>query len=345
MRILIISPLGFPINPQTQYAGIERLVWEYSKELSSLGHDVSVFGHYESIFPEKVKLYSYKPSLGEDPTIAELQQFRIYQSVLRAFDVIHDFSHLHLTARFMPNMPTLNIFWHAPCIAQYPKAPYNIIALSKWADREFERVYHQKARYQYSIGIDTELYKPSDLPRNDRFYALGRMGVEKGNLEAVLLCLKAQIPLDIQGARGSEHSSTDPLTDYEKKVLSLCDGQKIKYLGDLPEKEKIKIMQTNKALIYATNHPEVTSHKNQECMLVGMPVIIADIGAAPELVTHGVNGFLCRGEKEFLWAINHVNELEPQKSYEEIKHRFDIKTVISDYIPLYEKVANGLRWR
>ena len=341
MKILFVSPLGFSITPQTRYAGIEKLVWYYSRELVK-NHEVTVMGHADSIFPQGVKVFPHIPENNQfDP---ELKHYQTYQSEFRKFDVIHDFSHLHLISRFNPNMPTLNIFWHAPALAKYEKAPYNIIALSKWAEREFRRIYHQEAKYQYSIGIDTELYKLSNEPRNDRFFALGRMGAEKGNLEAAMFCKEAGVPLDIQGARGSEHSADDPLTDYEKKVLALCDDKQIKYLGDLPEAEKIKKLQTSKALLYPTNHPEVTSHKNQEAMLCGMPVIVSGIGAAPELITHGVNGYLCHNEDEFLWAMANVDKLQPDKVYEEIKYRFDIKTVVADYIPLYEKVAGGLRW-
>ena len=281
MKILLVSPLGFAINSQTKYSGIERLVWEYARELNNLNHDITVMGHEDSIFPEGIKLLPHRPE--SDSILSELKHFQIYQYLLRSFDVIHDFSHQHLTARFMPNMPTLNLFWHAPALAQYSKAPYNIIALSKWAEREFERVYRQKARYQYSIGLDTTLYKKSRRHRNERFYCLGRMGPEKGNLEAVILCKKANVPLDIQASR------SDEFPEYTQQVLSLCDGKQIRYLGDLFEFEKIKVMQTNKALIYATNHPEVTSHKLQEVLLCGMPAIISGIGAAPELLTHGVN--------------------------------------------------------
>jgi len=330
-----VSPLGFPINPETKYAGIEKLVLYYANELNRLGHDVTVMSHADSVFPEGIKTLPYKP---DGSPLDEAIHFQIYQSHLRTFDVIHDFSHLHLIARFMASMPTLNIFWHPPALAQYAKAPYNIIALSKWAQREFERIYHQKSRYQYSIPIDTKIYKRSNRHRNNRFYALGRMGVEKGNLEAALLCIKAGVPLDIQASQETQ------FPDYTKQVLSLCDGKQLKYLGDLSELEKIKIMQTNKALIYATTHPEVTSHKLQECLLTGMPAIISDIGAAHEILTDKVNGFLCRREDEFIEAIKHIDDLNPDKVYEEVKHRFCIETVIGDYIKLYEEVANGARW-
>ena len=341
MKVLLISPLGFAVNPEARYAGIEVLVYNYSRELVK-EHEVAVMGHAQSVFPDGVTLFPTQPT--SDSLLSEINQFQSYQYLIRQYDVIHDFSHQHLASRFMPNLPSLNIFWHAPGLAKYEKAPYNIIALSQWAAREFRRVYHQEAKYQYSIGLDTSLYKLSDQQRNDRFFALGRMGVEKGNLQALMLCQKAGVPLDIQSARGQGVSDNAPLTDYEKAVLALCDGIKYRHLGDLPANEKIKMMQTNKALIYATNHPEVTSHKDQECMLCGMPVITSNIGATPEIVTHGVDGYLCNNEEDFLQAISSVDKLNPMLTYEKNKKRFSIEQVIADYLPLYSKVAQGEHW-
>ena len=63
-------------------------------------------------------------------------------------------------------------------------------------------------------------------------------------------------------------------------------------------------------------------------------------------IAHGVNGFLCRTEDEYMEAIKNVDKLTPLKGYEEnIKARFAIETVVKNYIPLYEEVANGLRWK
>ena len=339
MKILLVSPLGFPITPNSKYTGIEKLVWYYARELSKT-HDTTVMCHSSSVFPDYVSKLAHNPN-GEDPIHAEIRHFQAYHSLMRDFDVIHDFSHLHMVSRVMPNMPTLNIFWHAPSVAKYPKAPYNIIAQSKWAAREFKRVYGQEARYQYTVCLDTDLYKLSETERNDRFYTLGRWGEEKGNLLAILLCKELNQPLDIQAARGVGETEA---SDYEKRCLELCDGEHIKFLGDLAEPDKINVMQTNKALIYATNHPEVTSHKVQECMLCGMPVICPNIGAMPEIVTHGIDGFLCNNTDEFKLAIMQVDKLIPEETYATNLNRFSIETVVADYVKLYEEVAGGLRW-
>src|SRR3990167_8553375 len=210
MKVLLISPLGFAVNSETKYSGIEVLVYNFASELVK-NHTVGVMGHADSVFPDGVTIYPTKPLPSEKFLLDELRQYRLYQSIVREYDVVHDFSHQHFISRHMANIPSLNLFWHAPALAQYPKAPYNIIALSQWAKREFERVYRQKARYQRSIALNTNIYKPSLRHRGDRFLTIGRMSPEKGNLEAILLCKKVGFPIDVVGGRGVERDNREPL--------------------------------------------------------------------------------------------------------------------------------------
>ena len=345
MNILLVSPLGFPIRPETTYAGIEQLVFNYVKELVKT-HSVTVMGHANSVFPEGVTNLPTLPQYN-DISQGELQQYQVYQSYLRNFDVIHDFSHQHLASRYNSKLPSLNIFWHAPGLYKYEKAPYNIIALSNWAAREFKRIYHQKALFQQSIALDTDLYKINPhlhLHRTDRFLTIGRNAPEKGNLNAVLLCKELGVPLDVIAARGQEKGDS-PLDDYEKAVIENCDGQQIKFLGDAPQQVKIRLMQTCKALIYYTDHPEVTSHKIQETILCGATVIVPYLGALPEIVTQGVNGFLCRDRNDFIQNMKKIDSLVyPEEAYKEFQKKYSIEFVISEYIPLYNRVAQGEHW-
>lgn len=336
MDILLISPLGFPVNPQTRYAGIEHLVYEFAKELSNLGHQVSVLGHSKSQFPDKVILYPTDPIGLETYVESEIRQYQSYQLTLRTFDVIHDFSHQHFASRMTPNLPSLNIFWHDPSEVQYPKSPYNIIGPSRWACLMFKKYYHQEARFQNSIALDTNIYKPSSLPRTDRFLTLGVMLPQKGNLEAAKLCKDIGVKLDICGSPTNQ--------EYTAEVRNYVDGKQIQYHGEVSEEKKIHLMQTCRALIYYIQSPEVTSHKVQEAMLCGAPIITGRMGALPEIVQHGKNGFLCRDEKEYRQAINLVGGLVPTLYLTDVISNYSAYNVVVDYLSLYEKVDGGLRW-
>ena len=243
----------------------------------------------------------------------------------------------------MPSLPTVNLIWHDPKVL-YPKAPYNIVAPSNWAVMQFRRFYHQDAKYHQCICIDVNVYKPLGETRNDRFLCVGRMGAEKGNLEAALLCKELNVPLDIVTA---SETKAGEISDYAKRVMAVADGEKIKvwWEKDYTEESKIKMMQINKALLYTTTHAEITSHKLQEALLCGQPVIVPKLGALPEIVTQGVDGYLCSSREDYIKAIREVDKLKPAKTYERLKQTYSIENVVKSNILLYEKVKGGLRWR
>jgi glycosyltransferase involved in cell wall biosynthesis len=72
---------------------------------------------------------------------------------------------------------------------------------------------------------------------------------------------------------------------------------------------------------------------------------MSNIGAAPEIVQHGKDGFLCDTPEDFVKAINDVEKLSARDTYAGNKKRWSIETVCQNYIPLYQEVANGLRWK
>ena len=342
MKILIFSSLELPFTAKARFTGLERIAVIFANELQRLGHDVTILAHKDTMLNEGIKLL---PCEGKDYRHAELRAYQQYQSKFYEFDVIHDIGHLHLIARYMNNLPTLNVLNHAPVHALYPKAPYNIISWSKWGVWAFRKYYHQEARYQETIAIDPKIYHPPEGKRGDRFLTIGRMSPDKGNLNAATLCKQLGVPLDICGGRGSEFNPDDPLTPYEKACRDIADEERIRFLGEVSDEQKIKLMQSCRALIYCTDHTEITSHKVQESIFCGAPVIIPNLGGLPEICTHGANGFLCNDTAEFILAIEQVDKLDPAKTYKEVVAKYCVENVVKNYITLYQQVASGLRWK
>lgn len=346
MKILVFSPLELPYTVGVRYTGLERLAVQFAEEWAKLGHDVTILAHKDTNTTVRILPCEGYETI-KRPTHAEIIAFNNYQSEFYKYDVIWDIGHLHLIARYMVNRPTVNVFGANPEYEHnygHVKAPYNLISWSKWGVGQIRKYYHQASRYQETIMVDPEVYKPKEK-RGDRFLTIGRMAEPKGNINAVLYCKELGIPLDVAGGRGSEKYAGQELTDYEKEIIKLCDGKQIAYHGEVSEEKKVELMQSCKALLYITNHVEITSHKIQECLLCGAPVIVPNHGGFPEIVTQGVDGFLCKSQGEFIDAIHNVDRLDPSRTKDEITHKYSPKTVAGDYIKLFEQVANGLRWR
>ena len=78
--------------------------------------------------------------------------------------------------------------------------------------------------------------------------------------------------------------------------------------------------------------------------MCGAPIITGRLGALPEIVTHGVDGFLCGSEQEYKDAILKVDSLAPEVTYRFVRETYSVEIVCHNYVPLYQKVAEGLRW-
>lgn len=348
MKILVMSPIELPWTVGQRYSGLERLAVQFAEEWAKLGHEVSIIAHKDTSVMPPVKLL---PCDGYEvikrPDHAEIHAFNAYQSEVYKNDVVWDISHLHMIARYMINKSTANVFSANPqyeALDHHPKAPYNLISWSKWGVGQIRRWYHQDSRYQETIMVDPEVYKPG-CPRTDRLLTIGRMSEAKGNLNAVQFCKDKSLPLDVAGGRGSEKAAGDTLTYYEKEVMSLCDGKQIIYHGEVAEEEKISLMQSCRALLYMTNHVEITSHKIQEALFCGAPAIIPSTGGFPEIVTQGVDGFLCSNMNDYEQAIKNLGGLNVSATRMTLTQKYSPRIVAENYLKLFEQVSNGLRWK
>ena len=356
MKILVFSSLEMPYTIGARYTGLERLATEFAEQFAKLGHEVTMLAHKDNQVPNGVTLLPCEGYPDGNRTVhAEQRAFQRYESEFRKYDCVWDISNLHLPARFIVNLKSVNIFHANPMYAfqsGYIKAPYNLVSWSRWGIGQIARFYKnghpianggQRAVYQETIMVDPNVYKPKGK-RGDRYLTIGRMSPEKGNLNAILLCQELNLPLDVCGGRGSEHEAGDSLTAYEKQVRNLCDGKQIVFYGEVSDEQKIELMQSCRALLYITDHVEITSHKVQESMLCGAPVLIPNTGGMPEIVTNGVDGFLCSSYDDVKDKITKIDQLDPLKTRGQVAQKYDPAHVTTGYISLMEKVANGLKW-
>lgn len=367
MKVLINSSVVRPHVESPRYQGIERLGKEFAIELTALGHEVTVTAPEGSQYPENIGVITVAMG-GAD---AENASFPAWRHRLGEFDVIHDFSHLHSPALTIAGLPTLNVFWHDPHIAQFMEPGYNIIGLSQYAVEAFREIYKQDARHQETIVVDLEKYKslektdsqnqcqsasknkdilkysPRKKPvriavqsgRNDlklRFLSLGLMLPLKGHLEAMRLCRKLGVALDVVGGKMPTDDGS-----YMEIVQKLCDGYLIKFWGDVDDGTKISLMQSAAALVYPVGQLEIHSHKSVEAMACGCPVIAWDKGAMREVLGDG-GGLVADNEAQFLSYMETIEDWNLNPA--EWATKWGVHKVVADYIPLYEEVANGLRW-
>jgi glycosyltransferase involved in cell wall biosynthesis len=79
-----------------------------------------------------------------------------------------------------------------------------------------------------------------------------------------------------------------------------------------------------------------------EALAAGTPVLAFSHGAAPEIVEHGVNGFLCRDEDEMASLVEQAANIDPMRCRQTAAERFAPDRVAAAYEAVYRQaLANG----
>ena len=74
-------------------------------------------------------------------------------------------------------------------------------------------------------------------------------------------------------------------------------------------------------------------------------MLIPNSGGMPEIVTHGVDGFLCSTPNEFIEAIKNIEQLDLSKTREQVLHKYEPEAVATGFTRLFLNVSQGLRWQ
>ena len=100
-------------------------------------------------------------------------------------------------------------------------------------------------------------------------------------------------------------------------------------------KAKLKFLSEAKALIHPIEWNEPFGMVVIEAMACGTPVIAMNKGAMPELIEHGVNGFLVKNEQELSEAMDRIGEIDPEACRRTVEEKFSAAAAAQGYIERY----------
>ena len=75
-----------------------------------------------------------------------------------------------------------------------------------------------------------------------------------------------------------------------------------------------------------------------EAMACGTPVIAFNHGSVPEIIEHGVTGFIVDDMPQAIEAAARASDLSRWRIREEFERRFTARRMAEDYLTLYESV-------
>jgi glycosyltransferase involved in cell wall biosynthesis len=257
---------------------------------------------------------------------------RVYEQMLHEFDIIHShLEYLTLPYAYKSRIPTvltmhgrLDLGDSSAMLRLYSDMAY--VSISDSQRRPVEDINWVKTIYH---GYPASCFEFNETPE-DSFLYLGRFSEEKKPDQAIMLARECNIPLKIA-------AKIDPTDQeyFEKKIRPLLDHPLIEYLGEVDDQEKVKLLKNAKALLNTIDWPEPFGLVMIEALACGTPVIVRGCGSAPEVITHGKTGFICKDKLDFIEAIHNVERISRKECRAEFDRRFSRENMVDSYEELY----------
>jgi glycosyltransferase involved in cell wall biosynthesis len=185
-------------------------------------------------------------------------------------------------------------------------------------------------------GLPNGLFKPS-YQRGSYLAFLGRLTADKGPEAAIRIARAARMPLRIAVKIPRAETAY-----FKKKLEPNIDGGEIQLVGEVDEVRKQSFLADAAALLFPIDWPERFGLVMIEAMACGTPVIAYRSGSVPEVVDHGVTGFIVDSEEQAIEAIEEVVRLDRKQVRARFEERFVASRMAREYESRYrELVARG----
>lgn len=337
MKIAVLAPISWRVPPR-HYGPWEQFVSLLTEGLVKRGVDVTLFATADSITSARLVAvaptgYSEDPSL--DPKVWEALHIAGLFERSSEFDLIHNsFDFLPLTFTRLVDTPvvtTIHGFASDATLPVYVEYSDRVwyVAISE-ADR------HPSLQYASTIhhGIDMDAF---DLgPGGGPLVFLGRIHPDKGTAVAIDIAEEAGIPLVIAGI-------IQDMDYFQRFVEPRLDGVQVSYLGPVGPADRQRLLGGARALLHLIDFEEPFGFSVVEAMACGTPVIAHPRGSMPELVSHGVNGFLVNTRDDALAAVVESLDLDRSQVRDSVVGRFGVDRMVDDYIRVYQRAIAGKR--
>ncbi len=339
MKIAIIADPEIPVPPLL-YGGIERIIHMLIEQYMYLGHEVSLFAHADSITNAKLIRYHGKTSTGKLDLIKNMWTINL-ELTLNKYDIIHSFGRLlYLLPQLASKTPKIMSYQREPTTSQISRiqkiARKNSIVFTGCSRYISDKIRHVATSFPIYNGVDLKKYDfQSEVPATAPLIFLGRIEPIKGTHIAIEVAKSANKKLLIAGNVPIEFGQ------YFKEQIESELNENIRYIGPVNDIEKNKLLGTGLALLMPIEWDEPFGIVMAEAMACGTPVIGFRKGSVPEVVSDGVNGFICDSVKEMCSNVNRITELDRYKVRQDCEKRFSSRVISQQYLNLYEKMIHG----
>jgi len=335
MRLAMLAPISWRTPPR-HYGPWELVTSLLTEALVAKGVDVTLFatadsetaGTLAAVVPTG---YSEDNSL--DAKVMEMLHVGYVFERASEFDLIHnqaDFVPLAFSRLVdVPLVTTIHGFSSPKIVPVFKRYEDRVhyVAISD-ADR------HPALRYAATIHHGIRIAEfPFDAQGSDDLLFFGRIHPDKGAAEAIRAARATGHCLRMAGIIQDE-------AYYAREVAPHIDGEQIVFNGPVGGAARTRALGRAKALLHLIGFEEPFGLSVIEAMACGTPVIAYNRGSMPELIEHGVTGFLVDTFEEAVDAIGRVGEIDRRACRDAVERRFTVEHMAERYLALYERILS-----
>jgi glycosyltransferase involved in cell wall biosynthesis len=344
LRIAQVAPPMERVPPRA-YGGTERVVHELVKELVRRGHDVTTFASGDSDVPGRL-IATVPDSLRPAGYAGDASPY-FYLTIQEVLDRTGDFDLIHshlewaslLLARVSP-VPVVSTFhgrldlpWSEQTFA---KPTRGLVAIS-----ENQAATHPEVPWAGIVhnGLTLDA-APFDRRRSDALCFVGRMAQEKGIVEAIEIAMATERPLRIAAKIGP----TGPEGAYYDEVFRPAleaAGPSVEFLGEIEQAERDVLFAESYATLMPGSWPEPFGLVAIESLACGTPVIAKRVGALPEIIRDGVDGFFGDDKDQLAFHVPRVEGLDRAAIRESVLERFSAARMTDGYEAIYREMLRS----
>jgi glycosyltransferase involved in cell wall biosynthesis len=309
-------------------------------QLVDFGHDVTLFasgdsrtkGELQPVWPRALRL----GRKGIDPNSALSLLMEAIADRAHDFDVIHshvDWLPLPLLGRLgVPFLTTMHNRLDLPGLPEvartFPQAPFVSIS-------DNQRLPLPDAKWLGTIyhGLPLKQIRPC-YENGSHLAFLGRLTAEKGPDVAIRIARAAGIPLHVAAKIPRAETGY-----FKRSIEPHINDRAVRLIGEVDEARKQPFLGQAAALLFPIDWPEPFGLVMIEAMACGTPVIAYRSGSVPEVVEHGVTGFIVENEEEAVRAIGELPRLDRRAIRARFEERFSATRMAQDYESHYQKLV------
>src|SRR5690606_4393961 len=119
---------------------------------------------------------------------------------------------------------------------------------------------------------------------------------------------------------------------FEGEIQHLLDGPLVEFIGEIDDAAKAEFLGRAMALLFPIDWPEPFGMVMIEALACGTPVIAFRRGSVPEVIEHGVTGYIVADVEDAVRAVGRLPLIGRRRCRDVFEQRFSARRMAEDYV-------------